>query len=446
MNRFIKSLSALGISVSVITSALAVESASTQILFTNVNIFDGVNEKLQNNMNVLVEDNLIKNISAKKINSQQGATIINGQGKTLMPGLIDMHTHLMYSKGVAVMRTDYDAQASGALAMSVLDRYMRMGYTTVRDVGGNSLGIAKHLKEGNLKGPRVYSSGGAITPISGHNDIAMFSEKPNEDVFSKRGDAMVITGPIEARAAVRTLLRYGASQIKIMVGGGVASDFDPLHADTMAEDEIKAIVDAAADFGTYVCAHAYTDTSVNRVLDAGGRCIEHGFLITEPTVKRMKKLGAVMSLQPYAAVEIFKAPEELAGFGPENIKKGRQVRDGAENMLKLIAKHKVDTFAGADLWQDGIIENTADDMVLRKRWFSNVEVLRQNTSSAAKWLAKSGTKNPYTLGPLGVIKKGAYADLLLVDGNPVKDVAIVADFKKNIKVIVKDGEFYKNTL
>lgn len=446
MNKLIKSLSTLVLTTSIITSTWAAELPTTQILFTNVNVFDGVNEKLKNNMNVLVEGNLIKSISSKTIKTNRAVTIINGKGKTLMPGLIDMHTHLMYSKGVAVMRTDYDAQASGALAMSVLDRYMNMGYTTVRDVGGNSLGIAKHLKEGNLKGPRVYSSGGAITPISGHNDIAMYSEKPKEDVFSKRGDANVITGPIEARAAVRTLMRYGASQIKIMVGGGVASDFDPLHADTMAEDEIKAIVDAAADFGTYACAHAYTDTSVNRVLDAGGRCIEHGFLITEKTVKRMKKLGAVMSLQPYAAVEIFKAPEKLAGFGPENIKKGRQVRDGAENMLKLIAKHKVDTFAGADLWQDGIIEKTAEDMVLRKRWFSNIEVLRQNTSSAAKWLAKSGTKNPYKLGPLGVIKQGAYADLLLVDGNPVKDVAIVADFKKNIKVIVKDGEFYKNIL
>jgi imidazolonepropionase-like amidohydrolase len=232
----------------------------------------------------------------------------------------------------------------------------------------------------------------------------------------------------------------------MMVGGGVASDFDPLHADTMAEDEIKAIVDAAADFGTYACAHAYTDTSVNRILDAGGRCIEHGFLITEPTVKRMKKLGAVMSLQPYGAVEIFKAPEQLAGFGPENIRKGRQVRDGAENMLKLVAKYKVDTIAGADLWQDGIIEKAPDDMILRKRWFSNVEILRQNTSSAGRWLAKSGTKNPYKLGPIGVIKKGAYADLLLVEGNPAKDVAVLGEYEKNIKVIVKDGDFYKNIL
>jgi imidazolonepropionase-like amidohydrolase len=265
-------------------------------------------------------------------------------------------------------------------------------------------------------------------------------------VFSRRGDNNLITGPVEAREATRKLIRGGASQIKIMVGGGVASNFDPLEATTMSEDEIRAIVEAAADFGTYACAHAYTNESINRVLDAGGRCIEHGFLANEKTIKRMKKLGAVMSLQPYAAVEVFKEPEKLAGFNAENVRKARQVRDGADNMLRLVAKHEVETFAGADLWQEGIITKTPEDMVLRKRWFSDVEILRQNTSHAAKWLAKSGTKNPYREGPLGVIQEGAYADMLLIDGNPVEDVSVMADWKNNIKVIMKDGVIYKNTL
>lgn len=429
-------------------SAMAAEKAKEapkQVLIKNVNIFDGKNEKLRYKMSVLVKGNLIEKIG-KDVKVKGKATVINGGGRTLMPGLIDMHTHLMFRYGVRVMRTDFDAQASGAAAMETLQLYMQMGYTTVRDVGGNSLGLAKNIAEGRLSGSRIYSSGGAISPISGHNDLAMFSEAPGEDVYSRRGDANIITGPIEAREATRKLLRGGASQIKIMVGGGVASDFDPLYADTMSEDEIRAVVDAAADFGTYACAHAYTDSSVNRVLDAGGRCIEHGFLVSEKTIKRMKKLGAVMSLQPYAAVELFKEPEKLAGFNKENIRKARRVRDGADNMLRLVAKHKVETFAGADLWQEGIITKTPDDMVLRKRWFKDVEILRQNTSYAAKWLAKSGTKNPYREGPLGVIKVGAYADMLLVKGNPVKDVSIMADWKNNLKVIMKDGKIYKNTL
>jgi imidazolonepropionase-like amidohydrolase len=427
------------------TSAISADDAKSQTLIKNVNIFDGKNEKLLMGQDVLVEANLIKKIG-KGLKADKDASIIDGGGRTLMPGLIDMHTHLMFRYGARVMRTDFDAQASGAAAMETLQLYMQMGYTTVRDVGGNSLGLAKNIAEGRLSGSRIYSSGGAISAISGHNDLAMFSEQPGEDVYSRRGDTNIITGPIEAREATRKLLRGGASQIKIMVGGGVASDFDPLDANTMTEDEIRSIVEAAADFGTYACAHAYTDASVNRLLDAGGRCIEHGFLVSEKTIKRMKKLGAVMSLQPYAGYEIFKEPEKLAGFNEENIRKARRVRDGADNMLKLVAKHKVDTFAGADLWQEGIITHTPDDMVLRKRWFKDVEILRQNTSSAARWLAKSGTKNPYREGPLGVIKEGAYADMLLVEGNPVKDVAVMADWKNNLKVIMKDGKVFKNSL
>jgi imidazolonepropionase-like amidohydrolase len=427
------------------TLAQAADTPS-QILFTNVNVWDGRSEELAIGMNVLVEDNMVKAMSPRNIAASRDTRVIEGGGRTLMPGLIDMHTHLMFRYGVTVMRSDFDAQAAGAAAMESLQLYMRMGYTTVRDVGGNSLGLAKNIAEGRLRGPRIYSSGGAISPISGHNDLAMFSEEPADDVFTRRGDANIITGPIEARKATRKLLRGGASQIKIMVGGGVASNFDPLEATTMSEDEIRAIVDAAADFGTYACAHAYTDDSVNRVLDAGGRCIEHGFLVSEKTIRRMKKLGAVMSLQPYAAVEIFKEPEKLAGFNAENVRKARQVRDGADQMLRWVAKHRVETFAGADLWQDGLIELTPQDMVLRKRWFPDVEILRQNTSSAGKWLAKSGTKNPYREGPLGVIEAGAYADLLLVDGNPLEDVSILADYESNIRLIMKDGVIYKNSL
>ena len=426
-----------------------------RILITNVNVWDGVSDQLLPGINVLVVGNRIEQISAEPIADLRPQQLmvkekpdltIDGGGRTLMPGLIDMHTHLMFRYGVTVMRNDFDAQAAGAAAMESLQLYMQMGYTTVRDVGGNSLGLARSIAAGRLKGPRIYSSGGAISAISGHNDLAMFTESPHDDVFTRRGDTNIITGPIEAREAVRILMRGGASQIKIMVGGGVASNFDPLEATTMSEDEIRSVVGAAADFGTYACAHAYTDDSVNRVLDAGGRCIEHGFLISEKTIKRMKKLDAVMSLQPYAAVEVFKEPEKLAGFNAENIRKGRQVRDGADNMLRLIAKHKVDTFAGADLWQEGLITKTPDDMVLRTRWFPNVEVLRQNTSSAAKWLAKSGTKNPYREGALGVIKEGAYADLLLVEGNPLEDISIMADWHNNLKLIMKDCEVFKNTL
>ena len=427
--------------------ASAQDAPLTHILVTNATVWDGKSDTATPGLNVLVENNLIKQISAEPIavNWSAHATVIDAGGKTLMPGLIDMHTHLMFKFGVPQTR-DMDASEQGATAYETMQSYMRMGYTTLRDVGGNSLGLSRSLVAGRIKGPRLYSSGGAISSISGHNDLGLQTEDPNNDVFGKRGDVNVVTGPIEVRAAVRRILRGGGSQIKIMPGGGVASQFDPLEATTLMEDELRAAVEAAADFGTYVCAHAYNDESINRFLDSGGRCIEHGFLIEEKTIKRMKKLGAVMSLQAYAAYEVFKDPASIEGFTPENVRKGRQVNEGADRMMRWVAEHEVDAFGGSDLWPESQLSLVPQDLVVRKRWFSDVEILRQNTSNAGRWLAKSGTKNPYREGPLGVLEVGAYADMILVEGNPLEDVTVFVDYDSNIKVVVKDGEIFVNKL
>jgi imidazolonepropionase-like amidohydrolase len=319
----------------------------TQVLFTNVNIWDGIDEDLKSGMSVLVENNLIKQIS-ENIAMPTGATVIDARGKILMPGLIDMHTHIMFKYGVTVTRTDFDHASSGAAAMETMQQYLSMGYTTLRDVGGNSLGIARNVAAGRLKGPRIYSAGGAISTISGHNDLAMLTEDPHEDVFSKRHDTNVATGPVEVKRKAREIFRAGGTHLKLMVGGGVASDFDPLEATTMGVEEIRAAVEVANDFGSYTCAHVYNDESVNRYLDAGGRNIEHGFLMKESTIKRIKDLGAVISLQAYASYELFKNPDKIPGFSKENARKGRQVNEGADRMLSWVAEYKVKCFAGAD--------------------------------------------------------------------------------------------------
>ncbi len=427
--------------------ASAQDAPLTHVLVTNATVWDGTSDTATPGLNVLVENNLIKQISAEPIavNRSANTTVIDAGGRTLMPGLIDMHTHLMFKFGVPQTR-DMDASEQGAAAYETMQLYMRMGYTTLRDVGGNSLGLSRSLVAGRIKGPRLYSSGGAISSISGHNDLGLQTEDPNNDVFGNRGDTNVVTGPIEVREAVRKILRGGGSQIKIMPGGGVASQFDPLEATTLMEDELRAAVEAAADFGTYVCAHAYNDESINRFLDAGGRCIEHGFLAEEKTIKRVKKLDAVMSLQAYAAYEVFKEPEKIPGFSPENARKGRQVNEGADRMLSWVAEYEVDAFGGSDLWTFDTLPLVPQDLVVRKRWFSDVEILRQNTSNAGRWLAKSGTKNPYREGPLGVIGVGAYADMILVEGNPLEDVAVLANYDNNIKVVIKDGEIYQDNL
>jgi imidazolonepropionase-like amidohydrolase len=427
--------------------APAQEGPPTYVLITNAAVWDGKSDSAIPGMNVLVENNLVKQISADPIPTNRSANtkIIDAGGRVLMPGLIDMHTHIMFKYGVPAAR-NMDHATQGAAALETMQLYMRMGYTTLRDVGGSSLGLSRAIAAGQIKGPRLYSSGGAISSISGHNDLGLLTEDPNDNVFTRRGDTSVVTGPVEVREAVRKILRGGGSQIKIMPGGGVASNFDPLEATTLMEDELRAAIEAAADFGTYVCAHAYNDESINRFLDAGGRCIEHGFLATEKTIKRMKKLDAVMSLQAYAAYETFKEPEKIPGFSAENARKGRQVNEGADRMLNWVAKHEVDTFGGTDLWTFDTLPLVPQDLIVRKRWFSDVEILRQNTSNAGRWLAKSGTKNPYREGPLGVIEVGAYADMILVEGNPLEDVALLADYDDNIKVLIKDGEIFKNTL
>ena len=427
--------------------ASAQDGPSTHILITNATVWDGTSDAATPGLNVLVENNLIKQISAEPIavNRSANTTVIDAAGKVLMPGLIDMHTHLMFKFGVPKTR-EMDPTEQGAAAYETMQLYMRMGYTTLRDVGGNSLGLSRSLVAGRIKGPRLYSSGGAISSISGHNDLGLPTEHPKDDIFGRHGAAFVVTGPIEVREAVRTILRGGGSQIKIMPGGGVASQFDPLEATTLMEDELRAAVEAAADFGTYVCAHAYNDVSINRFLDAGGRCIEHGFLIEEKTIRRMKKLGAVMSLQAYAAYEVFKDPENIPGFTAENARKGRQVNEGADRMMRWISEYEIDAFGGSDLWPITQLPLVPQDLVVRKRWFEDVEILRQNTSNAARWLAKSGTKNPYREGPLGVIEVGAYADMILVEGDPLADVAVLADYENTIKVVIKDGEVFQNNL
>jgi imidazolonepropionase-like amidohydrolase len=419
--------------------------AQDRTLFTNVSVWDGTSDGLATGMSVLVEGNLIAGVSSESI-AAGDATVIDGDGRTLMPGLIDMHTHVMFKFGVPLTREEMDLASAGAAALESMQLYMEMGYTTLRDVGGASLGLARNIAAGRVAGPRLYSSGGALSAISGHADLSLTTEDPKDGVLHRNGQGIIVTGEDEVRAAVRTALRQGATHIKLMVGGGVASNLDPLEATTFTEDEIRAAVEAAADFGTYVCAHAYNDVSINRVLDAGGRCIEHGFLIEESTIQRLVEVGAVMSLQSYVSYDQFQNPEAIPGFSAENIRKGRQVNEGADRMMNWVRDYGVETFAGADMWPFTMIPITNEDLAVRQRWFDDAEILRQNTSYAASWLAKSGPKNPYKDGPLGVIEEGAYADLILVNGDPTEDVSILVDYDANIVLVMKDGTIFKNTL
>ena len=428
-----------------LTSAQEAETASdTHILIQNVSVWDGTSEALKPDQDVLVKNNLITSIGPS-LNVSDDVEVIDGQGRTLMPGIIDAHIHIA-SPLPASKASQEDPAYVAALSYKVARRLLMRGWTTLRDVGGPSQGIARAIDEGHAVGPRIYPSAMFISQTSGHGDFRELTDPhPNlggtPNAFEQRY-VLLADGVAEVRRAVRESLRLGATQIKLMAGGGISSEYDPLDTVQYSTEELKAAVDAAADWHTYVTVHAYTDEAVNRALDAGVKVIEHGHLLSEPTIQRIKQEGAYLSSQSFGFVR--------ALFANSNIpvsSKSETVMDGVDNLMTMAKKVGLPVAFGTDSFGSlRAYEAAVKEFTYRKRWFEDVEILKQATSHNAKLLALTGPRNPYPDGPLGVIEPGAYADLLLVKGNPLEDASILEDYETNIQLIMKDGEIYKNTL
>ncbi len=433
----------------------AEEKTKPQILFTNVNIFDGFSDTLADGMSVLVEGNHIKEVG--KSITADGATIIDGGGRTMTPGLIDMHQHVMLNppEGTLAYQTRWDGAAGGAFAQHhLVNNILLKGITTIRDIAGDPLDIAKAIDGGHLPGPRIYSSGGAISQTGGHGDWAGRNVPPEDlanhhDMAQRTQNTWVVDGPDEVTKAVRLNLRRGAAFIKVMGGGGVASEFDPLEIMGLAKDEVARAVEIAADNGTYVATHAYHDKSYNRLLDLGVRSFEHGFLVTEPTIRRMAAMGqnVVWSFQCYMSVKSFGSYETMPAFFTHEQKvKGVAVGKGVRNAAKLMNKHKVFTIGGSDMFSAGLVERIKEDLTCNvDAGYTPAQALKHWTGNAGIVLKWSGPKDPYPTYGLGTIKKGAYADLLLWDGNPLADINLILNEDK-LDLIMKDGKIYKNTL
>jgi len=435
------------------------EKKPVQILFTNVNIFDGFSDKLQKNMRVLVEDNYIKEVGAK-ITAPDGAYVVNGQGRTMTPGLIDMHQHVMLNppEGTASYQARWDDAAGGAFALHHLNHNMLMkGITTVRDIAGDPLDIAKAIDAGHLPGPRIYSSGGAIGQTGGHSDFAERNIAPetlhsHNDMAQRTQNTWVVDGPTEVTKAARLNLRRGAAFLKVMGGGGVASEFDPLEILGLAKDEVERAVEIAEDNGTYVAVHAYHDASYNRHLEAGTRSFEHGFLISEDTVKKMAKKAKkdkdiVWSFQCFMSINVFSSYDLMPAFFTHEQKlKGVAVGKGARNVSKWMNKHDMFIVGGSDMFSPGLVERIKEDLACNvKAGFTPAQAMKHWTGNAGIVLKWSGPKDPYPSYELGTIKKGAYADLLLWDGNPLENIDLILDEDK-LNFVMKDGLVYKNTV
>ncbi len=419
-----------------------------QVLIKNVDVFDGNSYSLAMGQDVLVEGELIKAVG-QGLPAAEASIVVDGTGCTLTPGLIDMHQHLMINgpDGLKNAAENMDFATIGAMAAQSMYAHLLMkGWTTVRDIGGNSLGLAKYVRLGELTGPRIYSAGPAIAPPGGHTDIGGWNQHHAQDESVLMTQWAEVSGRDEVVRQARWNFRKGAAFLKAMPGGGVASDYDPLEVVNLTLDELKAAVEIAEDHKTYVAVHAYRDDAVNRSLDAGVKCVEHNFLVSEETVIRMAEENVVLGLQGFMAAVAFAHPETVPWYTAEQVRKARQVHEGALQMIEWARKHNLFIVSGSDMFAENAPIAKKNITVEVDFGFTAFEALRHATGNAGKVLEMSGpARNPYREGPLGVIAEGAYADILLWSSDPTKDITVLEDESK-LGLIMKGGELYKNIL
>jgi imidazolonepropionase-like amidohydrolase len=430
-----------------IAPLFAQDAGQSVTVFANVRIFDGKSDKLSAPSNVLVRGNLIERISTSPIPTDRraGTTIIDGGGRTLMPGLIDNHWHVIFAATPMQVLLTSDVGYVNLLAAREAENTLMRGFTTVRDLGGPSFDLKRAIDEGLVLGPRIYPSGAMITITGGHGDARLPIELPRTlgaplSHGEQLGIAMIADGPGEVLARVREQLLLGASQIKLTAGGGVASPHSPLDVTTFTLAELRAAVEAADNWGTYVTVHAYTPNAIRRSIEAGVKCIEHGHLMDEASAQLIAEKGVWLSTQPF----IDDPQANPFPPGSELYEKKVEVVKGTDNVYKLVKKYKIKTAFGTDILFDPRETPRQGSRIAElTRWFTPAEILTMVTSTNAELLALCGLRNPYP-GKLGIVQEGALADLLLVDGDPLNNINLLSDARKNLLVIMKDGKIFKN--
>ena len=417
-----------------------------QILIENVRILDHQTQALTSPMNVLVSGQKIEKISSTKISSpNQDVVKINGGGKTLMPGLIDVHVHMVF--GSLTMAQMMSPDMSEEMLMNKVGeashKMLMRGFTSVRDAGGPIFPLKLAIDKGKVAGPRIWPSGATISQTAGHGDFRTPEERSRR-FFGKAsraeelGATFIVDGRDEVLTATRENLRFGASQIKLMAGGGTSSAYDPIDVTQYTFDEMKAAVDAAEDWGTYVMVHAYTPRAVQRAVEAGVKSIEHGQMLDEETLKILAKKGVWLSLQNLM--------DNNENMDEQRKEKRKPVLDGQDKVWPLAKKLGVKLAWGTDFLFEPELNDEQNSYILRlQKWFTNAEILKMITQDNGELLQLSGLRSPYP-GKLGVVEEQALADLILVDGNPLKDLSLIANPDKNFLVIIKDGQIYKNTI
>lgn len=422
------------------------QAAAPSVLFKDVRVFDGTSDRLSAPTDVLIEAGKIAKIAPGQT-AGSGATVVAGGGRTLMPGLIDAHVHMMFSGLPQIALLTSDLGFVSIVASKGAEEMLMRGFTSVRDLGGPVFGLKRSIDMGITRGPRIFASGAFISQTGGHGDFRLPSElpaAPGSFSYAERiGAAAIADDEATVRLRAREQLALGASQIKLMAGGGIASSYDPLDVTQYTEPELRAAVEAAENWGTYVAVHAYTPRAVQQAIRAGVKCIDHGQLLDEETVKMMAEKGVWWSLQPF--VESESRPSAYPEGSPNRIKQ-LEMYAGTDNAYALAKKYKVKTAWGTDnLFNAENARLQNEQLAGMTRWYTPAEILRMATSANAELLELCGLRNTYP-GKIGVIAEGALADVLLVEGNPLENIAIIKDPGQNLKVIMKGGVVYKNTL
>lgn len=415
------------------------ECPMSAILFQSANVLDVESLTLKSNQDVWVENGLIKSVVLHQpdVFIADSTKVVKAQGKTLMPGLIDCHVHVIAAHLNLNITANQPNVFATLRALPIMKGMLMRGFTTVRDAGGGDWNLAEATRTDMVEGPRIFAAGRALSQTGGHGD-----GRPRSDVIEPCGCssrvgalARVVDGVDNVRLAVREEIMKGANQIKIMASGGVASPNDPIHFLGYSEAEIRAIVDEAEHAGTYVMAHAYTPKAIHRAVDYGVRSIEHGNLIDVSTAQFMADQQAYMvpTLITYEAL----ANEGASlGLPAVSVAKIETVRSQGQKALEILAKAGVKMALGTDLLGESH-RHQSEELRIRADILGNGAALQQATINAAELINMTGQ--------LGVVKAGAIADLLLVDGNPLNDMSCLLGQGDHIQAIMKDGKFYKHT-
>jgi imidazolonepropionase-like amidohydrolase len=384
---------------------------------------------------LVLADGLVAEVGGAEITAPQGARVVDVADRTVLPGLIDAHVHVLAATADLSAQADWSPYYVGAHAARLLRAMLERGFTTVRDVGGADFGLATALEEGLLSGPRLRFGGKALSQTGGHGD----GRPPGRATFDPHACCPTLTtvcdGVAGVRRAAREQLRTGAHHVKVMLSGGVASPTDRVDSTQFSADEIRAVVEEAEAANRYVTGHAYTARSVNRGLALGVRCIEHGNLIDDESVRLFRAHDAflVPTLVTYEALAREGARH---GLPPVSQAKVADVLEAGLAALDRAARGGVQLAFGTDLL-GGMQVHQSEEFRIRARVQSPLDVLRAATVTAARLLGLQGRA--------GVLAPGAWADLVVVDGDPLSDVAVLAEPQRSVRMVVQRGAVCHDT-